>query len=98
MSDSGEMMLCRECHERISTEVENCPHCGRDTLGWGPYLAVVVGVVIAASSATQIGNLWFFGLVGLAIAGIGGWMIWDRRQRISRATEGGEEAAAESAG
>lgn len=98
MSQSGEMMLCRECHERISTEVENCPHCGRDTIGWGPAIALVVGLVIAGASALQIGSLWFFGLIGLAIAGVGGWMYWDKRQRIKRASAGSEDAAAESAG
>lgn len=97
MSESGEMMLCRECHERISTEVDNCPHCGRDTLGWGPYAGLVVGLVIALASTRELGNLWFFGLIGLVIAIVGGWMLWDKRQRISRASEGVEDAAAESA-
>lgn len=44
--------------------------------------AAAVGVVIALTSLIQFGDLWFFLVIGLAIVGIAGLLVYDKRQRM----------------
>lgn len=86
MSSGEREIVCRRCQESIPLEEDNCPHCGASVRNRGRmYAAVVLGLLIAGTSLFQIGTLWFFGLIGLALAAVGGYLLYDRRQRIQQA-------------
>lgn len=86
MSSGETQIVCRRCRETIPADGDNCPHCGASIRGTlGPIAAVVFGLVIAGSSV--LGQLWFFAAIGLAIAAIGGYLIYDKRSRLAEARE-----------
>lgn len=43
--------------------------------------AIVLGLVVAAAAVTNLGDLWFYGLVGVAVAAAGAALLYDRRRR-----------------
>lgn len=86
-NDADSYIVCDSCDEIIDADADNCPSCGKTAQGMGPIIATVLGAVIAVTTATQIGELWFFTLVGIALAVAGGWLVWGKRQRIAEAQE-----------
>lgn len=87
MSGSERRIICRRCMETIDLDLDGCPHCGAGIRGRRGYLAaLVLGLVIAGATVFDIGSLWPYTLVGVLLAFGGGYLIWDRRQRISRAS------------
>lgn len=92
MSSSEKQITCRGCGEAIPADSDNCHHCGTSVRGnTGAILALVVGgILFIASIANLVVNgdtdLLLFGLVGLLVAAIGGYVVYEKRQRISEAT------------
>ena len=83
MSVGEEQIRCRNCKEVIPVEGGSCPHCGTEIRSTPKLLAAAaVGVVIALTSLIQFGDLWFFLVIGLAIVGIAGLLVYDKRQRM----------------
>lgn len=83
MSAGERQIECRKCKEQISLEAENCPHCGTSIRSLVPSIAaIVLGLVVAGASLMNVGTLWFYGLIGVAMAVIGAYLIYDRQQRI----------------
>ena len=83
MSVGEEQIRCRNCKEVIPVEGGSCPHCGTEIRSTPKLLAAAaVGVVIALTSLVQFGDLWFFLVIGLAIVGIAGLLVYDKRQRM----------------
>jgi ribosomal protein L37E len=91
MSGEESRILCRRCNETIRVEDESCPTCGK-SIRSTTYLAAgfAFGVVVAAASLTNPGELAFFGVIGLAIAATTGYLLYNKRQRKQRAS--GSEA------
>ena len=86
MSSGDRMIVCRQCKETVSRDVDNCPHCGTPIRGRTiPIASLVIGVLLAASTAFDIGALWPFTVVGLLLAVGGGYLLYEQRQRIDRA-------------
>lgn len=51
-------------------------------------LAVVItGLVLLGGSLFNISDLLFFGLLGLLLASVGGYLMYDKRKRINEASE-----------
>lgn len=97
MSGTEDQIKCRRCQETISLEGENCPHCGQSIRSdVGPIGAIVLGVLLVAGAAMSISDLMIFGVVGVGIAAIGGYVLYDKRKRISEAA--GEAQAGFSVG
>lgn len=89
-------MACRRCGEPIPVQSENCPHCGTSTRGRnGPIIAFVAGIVMAAASLFNLGDLLFFGVIGVIMAAFAGYLLYDRRERI-REVAGREDVQEES--
>jgi LPXTG-motif cell wall-anchored protein len=53
----------------------------------------VLGVILVVSAVLGGSDLYFFGAVGVVMAGAGGYLLYDRRQRIQRAAERGGATA-----
>lgn len=87
MSSPEKQLECRSCGEWIAADTDNCPNCGESTIGSGPYIAVAFGVVLFLASLAQVGQLWFFSLLGLALIVAGGWILYDRRERTRAVDE-----------
>ena len=86
MSAQGQRIICRNCKETIATDSGNCPHCGTSVRGDLPYLAgVVLGIVILV--AGLIGALYTFSVVGVLIALGAGYVLYEKRQRVQRASQ-----------
>jgi len=92
MSGGEQEIVCRRCQERIPAEGENCPECGASIRSnTAPVAAVGIGVLLLIAAGFNVSELWFFGLLGLVIAGVGGYLLYDKRRRL-------REAAVESQG
>lgn len=80
---TGEQQIeCRNCREVIPLDAGNCPNCGTSIRSLtAPVVAIVIGLIVAVGSLTDLDNLGFYGLIGLAMVGIGGFLIYDRRRR-----------------
>jgi|GEM_PF-2102751 len=88
MSQRGTEIVCRRCQETISVEEGDCPHCGASVRNSRTLLAVAVfGVLVTGTSLFRISELWFFGVFGVAIVAVSGYLLYDRRQRIDQAAE-----------
>lgn len=89
---SGKQITCRGCNESIPADTDNCPHCGTSVRGTrGAILAIVIGAVLIVASLAHVVvngevNLLPYGFLGVIAAAIGGYIIYERRQRISEAT------------
>jgi len=83
MSGREEQIRCRKCNDSISLDNSSCPHCGTGIRSRVSLIvAIVIGAVIALSSLLNIGDLWFFGILGAAIAFGAGGLLYNREQRI----------------
>lgn len=96
MSGDSSRIVCRRCEEAIPTEVQKCPHCGESIRSTRkPLIALLVGAGMVLASLLSIGDLWFFGVIGLLVVVGSGYFLYERRQRINRASAGGVESDAE---
>ena len=96
MSQEGSSIVCRRCGETIPLEAGSCPHCGKDIRNvTGPAVAIVLGLILVGSAVIGGSSLYFFGAIGLVMAASGGYILYDRRQRIQEASERGGTTAAE---
>jgi len=90
MSQDGSSIVCRRCGETIPLEGGSCPHCGKDIRKvTGPAVAIVLGVILVGSAILGGSALYVFGAVGLVMAASGGYILYDRRQRIKEAAQRG---------
>ena len=88
MSVGEEQIRCRNCKEVIPVEGGSCPHCGTEIRSTQKLLvAAAVGVVIALASLVQFGDLWFFLVVGVAVVGVAGLLLYDKQQRMQDIAE-----------
>lgn len=88
MSGEESKILCRRCDEPIRVEDESCPNCGkgiRNTISL--VIGLGLGLIVAAASLSNPGELGVFGVLGLAIAGITGYLLYNKRQRKKQASE-----------
>lgn len=93
MADEHTPIVCRQCEEVITTDIDNCPHCGQATRGIGQWVAVGFGVLVIIGSAISYSSpsdIVFF-LVGILFIGIGAALIRDERDRIAEARERSDE-------
>jgi hypothetical protein len=95
MSQSGKRIVCRRCDESFATESGSCPHCGAEVRSdRGPTIVIAIGVVLGVTSLLSIGELWFFGAVGVVMSVAGAYVLREKRQRMREASE---RAASDSA-
>lgn len=88
MSAEGQLIVCRRCNEAISLEQGSCPHCGTTIRGTVTYVvAILFGVVLAAASLFNVAELLAFGVLGVFVAATAGYMFYNKRQRIRKASE-----------
>ncbi|MFB6119955.1 MAG: hypothetical protein ABEJ68_02425 [Halobacteriaceae archaeon] len=93
MSSDGSSIVCRRCGETIPLEAGSCPHCGKDIRNiTGPAVAIVLGLILVGSAILGGSQLYVFGAVGLVMAASGGYILYDRRQRIQEAAQRGATA------
>ena len=86
MSEEGELIVCRKCKETIVMAEGTCHHCGTDVKSDLPYiLGVIVGLLLVVVTPFNLDELIFFGVLGLLLAVICGYMLYEKRQRISQA-------------
>lgn len=86
MSTGDRQIECRKCHETISLEADSCPHCGQSVRGTAAPIAVIaLGAIISAASVANIGDLWFYLVLGLVLGAIGAALIYEKRGRIQDA-------------
>lgn len=82
MGSHGQQIACRTCREPIPAEAENCPYCGTSVRGlFKPVGALLVGAALVVASLTDLQTLWFYGLIGLVVAGAGIALVVDKRRR-----------------
>lgn len=94
MSDQGTKIRCRRCDEVIHIEDGSCANCGKKIRSSAALIAgLVLGVVVAAGSLTNPGELGIFGLFGVATAGITGYLLYNKRQRKKQATQAETESS-----
>lgn len=87
MAGREEQIVCRRCGEEFPTADENCPHCGTPVRGYrGPFALIVLGVILVGASIPSFSSMIPYILIGLALAVIGGYVIYDKRSRINEAT------------
>jgi len=67
-------------------ETGSCPHCGASIRSTGK-MAVVSGVGVLIAVVSLVSNLWFFGVIGGALAVVSGYLIYDQRRRTAAAAE-----------
>jgi len=83
MSEQPQQIECRQCKEMIPLTAGNCPNCGASVRGvLAPAVIAILGAVVAVGSASNPGELWFYGLVGVLLVAIGSGLLYDRRRRI----------------
>jgi hypothetical protein len=83
MSSGEQQIECRNCREVIPLDSGNCPNCGTSIRSLAaPGAAIGVGVLVAVGSMTNLGEYWFYGLVGIAMIGVGAFLIRNKRSRI----------------
>lgn len=86
MSKSEQEIVCRNCHEDVPVDRE-CPYCGTSVRSDRPLIAaIVVGVLMVGASLFDLGQLVFFLVIGLAVIGAAGYLLYDKRKRIDEAT------------
>ena len=86
MSEGEQYITCRRCTEHIPLSGDNCPHCGKSIRKTLPVYGVIVfGLILAVGALFSLSELWFFGVIGVLLAGIGGYLIYDRHNRIQEA-------------
>lgn len=91
MTNGDRAMVCRRCHEEIPVAAGNCPHCGVSIRSRVPLVVVLLfGLVLMVTSLFALSKLLFFGGLGLLLATIAGYLLYDRRKRIeeARSSEG----------
>lgn len=99
MSQGEQRIVCRRCKERIPAAAGNCPKCGASIRKTRTLVAAAAfGLVIAVASVFNPAGALFFGLVGLALVGIGGYLLYDKRRRINEASENQDEDVLGAAG
>lgn len=82
MSSGEQQIQCRSCRDEIPLDSGNCPNCGTSIRNLTPPVASVgVGLLVAAGSLTNLGDLWVYGLMGLVMITVGAFLIQDRRRR-----------------
>lgn len=87
MSAGSQRIVCRRCKETITVDDGTCPHCGAKVRGILPFvLAVVFGVILLGTTVLNT-ELVAFGIVGLFLVLAGGFMLYNRRQRIRQAAD-----------
>ena len=92
MSQGEQEIVCRRCREQIPATAGNCPQCGASIRKSGTLIAVAgFGLVLAVAAAFRPSDILFFGLVGLALIGMSGYLLYDKRQRINEASEDQED-------
>ena len=83
MSSGNQLIACRRCDEPIQQNEGSCPHCGTTVRGTGPYLAGAAGgLVLFAASLLDFGTLYLFGILGLLLAVVCGYLLYEKRQRV----------------
>lgn len=88
MSSEGQLIVCRRCNETIPLEEDSCPHCGTTIRGNGPYIgAMLFGIVLVGASLLRLGELLAFTLLGALIVAIAGYLFYNKRQRIQKASQ-----------
>lgn len=88
MSSDGQLIVCRRCNETIPQEGGACPHCGTSIRGNIAYIAAIVfGLVIASVTVFSPGQLFVFGVLGIAIAATSAYLFYNKRQRIQKASQ-----------
>lgn len=86
MSAEGELIRCRRCANTHPIDDERCPHCGAKVRGTLPYVAgFLLGLALVIATLFNFDELVIFGVIGLAIAGLSGYLLYERRQRIQEA-------------
>ncbi|QLH82001.1 hypothetical protein [Halosimplex pelagicum] len=86
MINNGSEIVCRRCEEDIPRNADRCPHCGASIRGvWGAVIAVAFGLLLLVGSLFEIGSLWPYALFGALAASGGGYLLWNRQQRIQAA-------------
>lgn len=86
MSEDGSSIVCRRCGETIPLDAGNCPHCGQSIRGnAGPLAGLGLGLVLIVAAALSPGQLLAFGVLGLLLAAAGGYLLYDKRQRMQAA-------------
>lgn len=90
MSQEGSSIVCRQCSEVISLNVDHCPHCGKSIRGliW-PVVGILFGILLAGASLLNLGDLLVFLVLGVVMGVSSGYLIYDHRRRIQQATERG---------
>lgn len=83
MSATERQIECRKCRETVPMDSDNCPNCGASIRSIvAPAAAIVLGLVVAVGSLSNLGALWFYGLIGLGLVGVGAVLLYDRQRRI----------------
>jgi hypothetical protein len=86
MSGGDRVIVCRRCGEVVSTDLDGCPHCGAEIHGVKlPIGSLIVGLVIMAASATNIGRFLPYLAVGFLFAFGGAYFLYDRYKRQNEA-------------
>lgn len=86
MSGEESKILCRRCNEVIRVEDESCPNCGKSVRSTTALaVGLALGLIIAAASLSNPGELAVFGVFGLAIAVTTGYLLYNKRQRKQQA-------------
>jgi len=86
---TGKQIECRNCEELVPADGKNCHHCGTSIRSpTGPAVAAVLGSVIflatvAHGVVNSNWNLIVYGLAALAVAVVGGYGIYERRERMT---------------
>lgn len=86
MSGEESKIRCRRCNDTIRLEDESCPNCGtsiRSTTALAVGLAF--GLLLAVASVTNPGELAIFGVFGLVVAVMTGYLLFNKRQRKQQA-------------
>lgn len=88
MSGENDVIVCRHCDTVFPEADENCPHCGTPVRGYtGPAAIIILGSILVASSLPKLGELFYYGIIGLLLIAVGVYVIYDKRDRISEARE-----------
>lgn len=88
MSSESRLIVCRRCRETIPMEEGNCPHCGagiRRNRAFGT--VAVFGLVLIGTAVLNLDQLYAFGILGLILAGIALFFLYDKRKRINLASD-----------
>ncbi len=83
MGVGEKQIVCRKCKETISAEAGSCPHCGtgiRSSIA--PISVLVLGLIIAVATITNVGELWFYTLIGVVMVVVGGFLLYEKRSRM----------------